>query len=64
MVRGWKSEKIEKILISIICVYLEKWKSRGMKNFFIWLRKNKMVENVVGINLISHPYFIIYEIIF
>ena len=23
-----------------------------------------MVENVVSINLISHPYFIIYEIIF
>ena len=36
---GWKSGKIEEILISIICIWLERLKSRGMKNFFIWLRK-------------------------
>ena len=36
MERGWKSGKIEKILVFLICVQLEGWKSGGMKNFFIW----------------------------
>ena len=39
MGRGWKSERIEKILVFLIYVWLEEWKSEGMKNFFIWLER-------------------------
>ena len=39
MGRGWKSGRIEKILVFLICVWLEGWKSEGMKNFFIWLER-------------------------
>ena len=39
MENGWKSETIEKILVFLICVWLEGWKSEGMKTFFIWLER-------------------------
>ena len=39
MERGWKSERIEKILVSTICVWLGGWKSGEMENFFIWLKR-------------------------
>ena len=39
MGRGQKSERIEKILVFLICVWLEVWKSEEMKNFFIWLER-------------------------
>ena len=32
---GWISGMIENILVSLICVWLEGWKSEGMKNFFV-----------------------------
>ena len=38
MERGWKSEMIENILVSLICIWLGGWKSGGMKNFFVWLK--------------------------
>ena len=38
MEKGWKSGRIEKILISFICVWLEGWKSERMENFFVWLK--------------------------
>ena len=39
MRRGWKSGRIEKILVFFICVWLEGWKSEGMTNFFTWLER-------------------------
>ena len=48
---GWKSGKIEKILFSLMCVWLEKWKSERVENFFVWLeRKRERLENVIYIN--------------
>ena len=36
MEKGWKSERIEKILVSLICVWLEGWKSGKMENIFFF----------------------------
>ena len=38
MERGWKSGRIKKILVSLICVWLRGGKSGGMENFFAWLK--------------------------
>ena len=35
---GWINERIEKVLIFLICVWLGGWKSGEMKNFFVWLK--------------------------
>ena len=34
-----KSGRIEKILVSLICVWLEGWKSGEIENFFVWLQR-------------------------
>ena len=45
---GWKSGKvgrwkisgrIEKIWFSLMCFWLEGWKSRRVENFFVWLER-------------------------
>ena len=57
MEKGWKSERIEKILVFLICVGLGGWKSGGMENFFCLVRKrNEMIENGICINLLICPY--------
>lgn len=35
----WKNERIEEILISSICIWLEGWKNGRMKFFFVWLKR-------------------------
>ena len=35
---GWINGRIEKVLISFICVWLGGWKSGEMENFFVWLK--------------------------
>ena len=43
-----KSRKIENVLFSLICVWLEKWKFGEMKNFFSLVeKKNGIIENVI-----------------
>ena len=39
LVRGWKSRRIKKIWFSLMCVWLEGWKSERVENFFIWLER-------------------------
>ena len=36
-VRKWGDD--EEILVSLIFVWMELWKSEGMRNFFIWLKR-------------------------
>jgi len=44
----WKSERVEEILVSLICVW---WKSVGMKKFFCLVeKKSERIENVIYIN--------------
>ena len=38
LLEGWINGRIEKVLISFICVWLGGWKSGGMENFFVWLK--------------------------
>ena len=39
-VEGWKtSGRIEKIWFSLMCVWLEGWKSGRVENFFVWLER-------------------------
>ena len=57
----WKSRKIEKILISFICVWLEVFRrvEKWRNEIFFWLieKKKKMrIENVVCINLFLCPH--------
>ena len=33
------SERIEKIWFSLMCVWLEGWKSGRVENFFVWLER-------------------------
>jgi len=41
-VEGWKiSGRIEKIWFSLMCVWLEVWKSGRVENFFIWLERKR-----------------------
>ena len=50
----WKNERIEEILISSICIWLEGWKNGGMKFFFCLVeKKNKRNENRIWIDLSS-----------
>ena len=52
MGREQKSERIEDIQFSPICVWLRGWKSGEMKNLFVWLRrKMRGWKSEVGINL-------------
>ena len=37
MKRGWMSRRIEKILVSLVCVWLGVWKNGGKENF-VWLK--------------------------
>ena len=39
LVRGWKNKRIEKIWFSLMCVWLEGWKSGKVENFFVWLER-------------------------
>ena len=41
LVGGWKSGKIEKILFSLMCVWLEKWKNERVEKFFVWLERKR-----------------------
>ena len=51
MKSGQKSGKIEKILFSLICVWLGGWKNGGIENFFVLLRKeSERIEYVIYIN--------------
>ena len=36
---GWKSGRIEKIWLSLMCVCLEGWKSGKVENFFVWFER-------------------------
>ena len=39
LVGEWKIERIEKFWFSLICVWLEGWKSGRVENSFIWLER-------------------------
>ena len=40
LVGGWKIGRIEKFWSSLMCVWLEGWKSVRVENSFIWLERN------------------------
>ena len=40
LVGGWKIGRIEKFWFSLMCVWLEGWKSGRVKNSFVWLERN------------------------
>ena len=50
MERGWKSGRIENILVSLICVWMRGWKNEEVK------KKICLVKNNVYINLPSCLY--------
>ena len=56
MGRGWKSGRIEKILVFLICVWLEGWKVKDGKLFCLVGKRNGRIENGVCINLLICPY--------
>ena len=39
LVRGWKIGMIENFWFSLMCVWLEGWKSGRVKNSFVWLER-------------------------
>ena len=39
LVGGWKSGRIKKIWFSLMCVWLEEWKSGRVENFVVWLER-------------------------
>ena len=45
MESSWKSERIENILVFSHGIWLGGWKSGGVENIFIWLRRE--MKNVV-----------------
>lgn len=61
-----KSGKIENVLVSLICLYLvgrvKKWENK--KLFCQVQKKNEIIKNVIFINLLLYPYYIIHETIF
>ena len=63
MGKGWKSEMIKNILISLIYVRLGGWKSREMKTFLFGWEEN-LEDGKVYINLLLYSFIKYYNFLY